>query len=179
LSGRADSPKGAPARLRIGRVGSPHGLAGRVKVRLAYSGSQSLDEVERVWLVSDDGTEREYAVRELRGEGAQLLLGLEGVDDRDQAARIVGSHIELARDELAELEPGEYYLADLVGAAVFGPDGRVGEVVEVVVNPSIDSLRIRLDDGRIAEQPLSPPWVGRIEAEKARIELVSLDGLIV
>ena len=148
-------------------------------MRLAYSESQSLDEVERVVLVSDAGNEREFRVREVRGQGAQMLLWLEGVDDRDQAARLVGSHIEILRDELAPLAPGEYYLADLVGAAVFGPEGRIGEVVGIVVNPSIDSVRIRLDDGRVVEQPLGPPWVGRIEAEKARIELVSLDGLIV
>jgi 16S rRNA processing protein RimM len=179
LSGRAPSSKSSGARLRIGRVGSPHGLVGRVKVRLAFSGSESLGEVDRVWLVSEDGNEREFSVREVRGEGAQTLLWLEGIANRDEAARIVGSHIEILRDELAPLAPGEYYLADLVGAAVFGPDGQVGEVVDVVVNPSIDSLRIRLADGRLAEQPLSMPWVTRIEAENARIELASLDGLIV
>ena len=62
---------------------------------------------------------------------------------------------------------------------MFGPDGRVGEVVAVVVNPSIDSIRIRLGDGRLVEQPLSPPWVARIEADAARIELASLEGFIV
>jgi 16S rRNA processing protein RimM len=150
-----------------------------VKVRLAFSGSESLSEVERIWLVAEDGSEREFAVREVRGEGAQTLLWLEGVENRDAASKLTGSHIEVVREELAPLEPGEYYLADLVGAAVFGPEGRVGEVVGVVVNPSIDSLRIRLEDGRLVEQPLSPPWVARVEAEKARIELASLDGFIV
>jgi 16S rRNA processing protein RimM len=150
-----------------------------VKVRLAFSGSESLAEVDSVWLVNETGEEREFGVREVRGEGAQMLLWLEGVDDRDAAARLVGSHIELARDELAPLAPGEYYLADLVGAAVFGPEGRVGEVEEVVVNPSIDSVRIRLEDGRLVEQPLSPPWVTRIDLSPVRIELASLDGFIV
>ena len=150
-----------------------------MKVRLAFSGSESLAEVERVWLVAEDGSEREFFVREVRGEGAQTLLWLEGVENRDAAAKLTGSHIEVVREELAPLEAGEYYLADLVGAAVFGPDGRVGEVVGVVVNPSIDSLRIRLEDGRLVEQPLGPPWVARVEAEKARIELASLDGFIV
>jgi 16S rRNA processing protein RimM len=150
-----------------------------VKVRFAFSGSDSLSEVERVFLVGEDGSAREFGVREVSGQGPRTLLWLEGVNDRDGAAKLTGSHIEVVREELAPLEPGEYYLADLVGAAVFGPEGRVGEVVEVVVNPSIDSVRIRLDDGRLVEQPLGPPWVARVEAEKARIELASLDGFIV
>lgn len=179
MSGQRGSSDGDRARLRVGRVGSPHGLAGKVKVRLAFSGSESLSEVERVFIVSEKGEAREFAVREVNGEGPRTLLWLEGVNDRDQAAKLTGSHIEVVREELAPLEPGEYYLADLVGAAVFGPAGRVGEVVEVVVNPSIDSVRIRLADGRVVEQPLSLPWVARVEPEKARIELATLDGFIV
>ena len=166
------------SRLRIGRVGPPHGLVGRFKVRLSFAGSQSLEEATRVVLVSPEGEEREYLVREVRGSGAQTLLWLDGVVDRDQAARIVGHGIEVPRDELEPLEAGEYYLADLVGAEVIGPEGRVGEVVEVVVNPSVDSVRIRLSDGRLAEQPLGPPWVARVEVSKGQIELASLDGLI-
>lgn len=150
-----------------------------MKVRLAFSGSESLTEVERVWLVREDGTEREFSIRDLRGEGPKTLLWLEGIDDRDAAAKIVGSNIELERKELAPLDPGQYYLADLVGAQVVGPSGPVGEVVDIVVNPSIDSIRIRLVDGRLAEQPLVPPWVARVEPDEARIELASLDGLIV
>jgi 16S rRNA processing protein RimM len=150
-----------------------------VKVRLAFSGSESLTEVERVWLVKEDGTEREFSIRDLRGEGPKTLLWLDGVDSRDDAAKLVGSNIDIEREALTPLGPGEYYLADLVGAAVVGPEGPVGEVVDVVVNPSIDSVRIRLTDGRLAEQPLSFPWVLRIEPDEARIELASLDGLIV
>lgn len=160
-------------------MGSPHGLAGRVKVRFAYEGSDSLDDVERVWLVTDDGNQREFAVREVLGQGAHTLLGLEGVDDRDAAAKLTGSHIEVARDEVPPLAPGEYYLADLVGAEVVGPDGRIGDVVDVVVNPSIDSVRIRMADGRFAEQALREPWVRSVDVESRRIELASLDGLIV
>jgi 16S rRNA processing protein RimM len=136
-------------------------------------------EVERVWLLGEDGTEREFSIRDLRGEGPKTLLWLDGIDDRDAAAKIVGSTIEIERNDLAPLAPGEYYLADLVGAQVVGPGGAVGEVVDIVVNPSIDSLRIRLVDGRLAEQPLVPPWVARVEPDEARIELASLDGLIV
>lgn len=160
-------------------MGSPHGLIGRVKVRLAYEGSESLADVTRIWLVAEDGSEREFAVREVLGEGAKTLLGLEGVNDRDAAAKLTGSHIEVARDDVAPLEPGEYYLADLVGADVFGPAGRLGEVVDVVVNPSVDSLRIRLEDGRLAEQPLAPVWVTKVDVDARRIELASVDGLIV
>ena len=58
------------------------------------------------------------------------------------------------------------------------PDGVVGEVVSVEVNPSVDSLVIRCPDGKLVEQALLPAFVARIDASARRIELSSRDGLI-
>jgi len=117
-------------------------------------------------------------VREVSGAGAELLLRLAGVDDRSQAEALRGARVEVDRSGLSPLGPGEYYLVDLLAAEVIGPEGRVGEVVGVRVNPSVDSVIVRMVDGSEAEQPLSAPFVARVDAGAGRIELSSLDGLI-
>jgi ribosomal 30S subunit maturation factor RimM len=110
-------------------------------------GSQSLEEATRVFLVSPEGEAREYQVREVRGSGRADLA----VARRQSSTATRRAHRRLRnrspREELEPLEPGEYYLADLVGAEVLGPEGPIGEVVEVVVNPSVDSVRIRFRTG--------------------------------
>jgi ribosomal 30S subunit maturation factor RimM len=83
------------------------------------------------------------------------------------------------RDAVPPLAPGEYYLVDLVGLSVRGPEGPVGEVVDVIVHPSVNSVSVRLTDGRLAEQPLAEPWVRRVSVEERVVELATLDGLIV
>jgi ribosomal 30S subunit maturation factor RimM len=83
------------------------------------------------------------------------------------------------RSELPALANGEYYLVDLVGLEVRGPDGKVGEVVGVSVNPSVNSAQVKLADGRVADVPLLPHWVQRVSVEERVLELATLDGLIV
>jgi 16S rRNA processing protein RimM len=164
--------------IEIGRVLKPHGLGGEVKVRLHWSGSRALSAVKSVLLVQDGAADMEFAVEGVRGSSQAPLLKLAGVGDRDQAAALSGARLSVARDALPELEAGEYYLVDLVGALVVGPEGPLGEVIEVRTHPSVDCVAIRLSDGRVAEQPLSEPWVREVDASAGRITLKSVDGLI-
>jgi ribosomal 30S subunit maturation factor RimM len=69
-------------------------------------------------------------------------------------------------------------LCDLVGATVVAPDGVVGEVVEVRVHPSVDTLVLRSRDGALLEQPIAEPWIASVDVEKKRVELTSTDGIV-
>lgn len=165
-------------RLEIGRIGSPHGLGGEMRLALHFSGSEALERARSVFVVTSDGA-REVAVKGARPHGRAVLLSLEGVTDRNAAEALRGARIEMERSALPALADGEYYLVDLIGATVTGPDGRVGEVTGIATHPSIACVEVRLSDGRQAEQMLSEPWVTRVDAVAGLIELSSLDGLVI
>jgi 16S rRNA processing protein RimM len=165
-------------RLEIGRLGAAHGLAGELSVKPFFEGSSALLQAERVWIVSDSG-EREVAIEAARRHGQRVLLKLAGVADRTAAERLTGARVEVERAILPPLAPGEYYLVDLVGADVVGPDGPVGVVTRVLAHPTVDAVELRLIDGRTAEQPLVAPFLARVDAGARRIELANLDGLMV
>lgn len=167
-----------PNRLEIGKIGAPHGLAGDVHAALHDRASDALERAGRVFAVSDEG-ERELELRLVRPHGRGIVLGFRGVTDRDAAAALRGSRLEMERAELPPLAAGEYYLIDLVGADVVGPGGPVGVVTGIATHPSVAALIVALVDGRTAEQPLAAPWVARVDAEAGRIELDNLDGLVV
>ncbi len=157
--------------VEIGTVLGPHGLRGEVRVRLHFSASELLFERDSVWVGGE-----EKQIEGARGTGKGVLLKLEGVTDRDQAAGLAGSVLAVPRQELPPLDEGEFYLCDLVGAEVFTPTGSIGRVVEVRIHTSVDSIVIRLSDGRLAEQILNGPWLESVES--GRIVLASTDGLI-
>lgn len=165
-------------RLEIGKIGAPHGLKGDVHLTLHFAESDALAAGSRAWLVNETGA-RELTLRWLKPHGRGWIAGFEGVTDRDAALALRGARLEVERAAMPPLADGEYYLVDLVGATAFGPAGPVGEVIGVTTHPSVASLELRLLDGRIAEQPLAPPWVGRVDVTARRIELESLDGLVV
>jgi ribosomal 30S subunit maturation factor RimM len=86
--------------------------------------------------------------------------------------------VSVPREALPPLEPGEYYLCDLFGAEVVGPDGTVGEVVDVRVLATTDTLIVRRPDGSLVEQALCEPWIAAVDVALRRIELTSIEGLL-
>jgi 16S rRNA processing protein RimM len=121
---------------------------------------------------------RTFKVRGARAADRAVLLSLVGVDDRDAAEALRGSTVCVPRAALPPLADGEYYLCDLVGATVVAPQGVVGEVVEVRVHPSVDTLVLRTPDGVILEQPIADPWIESVDVGEMRVELTSTDGIV-
>lgn len=174
----AAAPQQRRQRLEIGRIGAPHGLAGELRLTLHFAGSDVLEHAKTLVCVSEQG-ERELQVRAMRPHGPGVLLRVEGVNDRDAALALRGARIEVERSVLPPLADGEYYLVDLIGATVLGPEGPVGKVTGIATHPSISSLELELRDGRRAEQPLSERWVGRVDVDAGTVELTDLDGLVI
>lgn len=166
------------ALLEIGRVARAHGVKGELRIALHWEHSDSLEHVEQVTLRMRDSSERTYEVRGGRAVDRGFLLALAGVHDRDAAEALRGATVAVARSALPPLGEGEYYLCDLVGATVSSPDGFVGEVVEVRVHPSVDTLLVRVPDGGVFEQPLADPWIRAVDVVGRRVELTSADGLV-
>jgi 16S rRNA processing protein RimM len=162
-------------RVELGRIAGPHGLRGEVKVRLHWKESDAFSECKAVDVGS---TLRRYAIEWARPGTGGPILKLVGVDDRDSALALKGAELSVDQGELPPLAPGEYYLADLVGAVVIGPEGLIGEILEVRAHPSVDCAVIKLPDGRQCELPLTEHWLSEVDVAERRVVLSSTEGLI-
>ena len=118
--------------LQLGVIGRPHGVRGLVHVT-----SYTADPADlAAYGPLDDGTGRRWRLR-WRGDGvAQLGEVVDRktvwVADRDTAARLTNTRLLIDRDRLPAPAEDEFYHADLVGLAAFGPDGEeLGRVAAV------------------------------------------------
>lgn len=167
--------------LSIGRVARAHGLKGELRVELYFESSEALEHVERLLLSQKPETAaggRDYEIEWARAVPKAYLVKLSGVDDRNGAEALRGQTVWVARAELPATDEEEYYLVDLIGAQVRGPEGDVGTVIEIATHPSVDALVIRTADGRTVEQPLVPDWILRVSVAEKLVELSTLEGLI-
>ena len=168
--------------LAIGRVTRAHGLAGELRVEPYFEGSDALEQVSELWLSAEPETPQKlarYAVEWARPVPRAYLVKVAGVAERNGAEALRGSTVWVARAALPEpADSGEYYLIDLLGAKVVGPEGEVGTVVEIATHPSVDSLVIRTPEGTTREQPLVPAFVARVSVADKLVELSTLDGLL-
>jgi 16S rRNA processing protein RimM len=177
----SDSLRGAPVSeadtLEVGRVSKAHGILGELRVTPHWESSESLVHAEEIWLALN-GNRVAYQVERVRAVPRAYLVKLRGIGDRNAAEALHGATVSVRRAVLAPLEPGEYYLVDLIGARVVGPDGPLGQVVSVVSHPTVDVIVLKLGDGRTAEQALSEPWLTSVDVAAGEIVLSSLDGLM-
>ncbi|WP_149535902.1 ribosome maturation factor RimM [Siccirubricoccus phaeus] len=107
----------AGKRILVGEIGRPHGVRGLVKLR---SFTADPDAIADYGPLTDEAGTRQYRVV-LLGDG---LARVDGVTDRDGAAKLTGTRLYVERAALPPPEPEEYYLADLVGLAVETPEGQ-------------------------------------------------------
>lgn len=123
----------------VGIVVGAHGIRGTFRVR-----STGRHLREGVTLVISGEPRRITKVRETpKG----FLVDLEGVKKRAEVEVMRGQELLMDRDELDDPEPGEFYVADLVGLTVLDERGnKLGVVSETTPSPAHEVLTIRDGD---------------------------------
>ncbi len=112
-----------PEPVVLGRITGLFGVRGWVKV-FSYTEPREAVLDYKSWLLSRNDDWRSVAVAEGKRHGKTVIVRLEGYDDRDQAAALIGSEIGVPRDELPETDDGQYYWSDLEGLRVATKDGK-------------------------------------------------------
>jgi 16S rRNA processing protein RimM len=147
-------------------------------VRVHWSGSQTLQSVDSVIVRQVGEPDRILGVRTARPVHGAFLVHLQGIDDLTQAEKLRGAGLHVERERLPPLAPGEYYLADLVGANVWAGDREVGKVIDIRIHPTVDSIVIQNEQGTLMEQALLDCWLEEVDVAQGRIRLTTTDGLI-
>ena len=144
-----------PERVKVGRVGRPHGLDG------AFFVEEPSDDPR--WFATGmrllaDGQEAEV-VAARRGAGGRPVIRLDRPVPR-------GTTLEVPREALPETGEDEYYAFELVGLEVIEEGGRVlGRVEAVHPGPANDSL----DLGGGLLLPLVETCIRAVDLEAGRI----------
>lgn len=116
----------------LGRVSGLYGVRGWIKIH-SYTEPRDAILAYRDVLLGGDNDWRAVRFAELRRHGKTIVAGIEGIDDRDVAAGLVGNDVAVPRDALPEPDDDQYYWADLEGLTVENIDGRVLGIVRRLI----------------------------------------------
>lgn len=122
-------------RVLVGEIGRPHGVRGLVKLRSFTADPAAIDQYGP--LTDEAGQQR--LVLSVLAEG---LARIEGVADRDAAARLTGTRLYVERDRLPPPEEDEFYLADLIGLHAETPAGEALGIVRAVEDHGAGSFLV-------------------------------------
>ena len=161
--------------IPVGYVRRAHGIRGDVVVRGLIS-----DAPERLVTGSTITTESGdvYAVTAHRSHKGDVVLHLDGVDDRNAAEDLIGTRFVISSDERRTLDEGEWWAEDLVGCTVVGVDGAtIGDVTDVIVGAAQDRLVVTTPDGRVGQVPFVDALVPDVDTDTRSVTVDLPEGL--
>ena len=162
------------SRVAVGRINSPWGLKGHVKVTPLTSNPERL-AVDAELLIRG----RRCRVLEHVEPYGYPILRFEGYPDRTAAESLRGEVIEIDEADLAALPPGEYYVDDLVGMDVVSVDGApLGRLVEVLTTGANDVYVVRREGARDALIPAIHDVIRDVDVSAKRMTIDPLPGLL-
>jgi 16S rRNA processing protein RimM len=128
------------APICVARIGAAHGVRGAVKLWTFTEDPFAVKDYGP--LTTKDGA-RQFEVTHVREAKDHLVATLKGIATREDAERLNGLELYIAREKLPETDEDEYYHADLIGLAAVNaanePLGRVtaihnfgaGDIIEI------------------------------------------------
>jgi 16S rRNA processing protein RimM len=123
----------------LGRIGAPFGVKGWMHVESHTDPPEGLLQYRQWVLRLGTGERITRCLAEGHPHSDRLVARLEGIEDRDQAAALIGAIIEVDRAALPPAGDREYYRADLVGLKVRNLEnvelGTVGYFVDTPAGP--------------------------------------------
>jgi 16S rRNA processing protein RimM len=117
------------APICVARIGAAHGVRGAVKLWTFTEDPLAVKHYGP--LMTKDGA-RQFEVTHAREANGHLVATLKGIATREEAERLNGVELYIARDKLPATDEDEYYHADLIGlAAVTSTNDPLGRVIAI------------------------------------------------
>ena len=102
------------APICVARIGAAHGVRGAVKLWTFTEDPLAVRHYGP--LTTKDGA-RQFEVTHVREARDHLVATLKGIATREDAERLNGIELYIAREKLPATDENEYYHADLIGLA--------------------------------------------------------------
>ena len=109
----------------LGRIEGLYGVKGWVKVFSYTKPREAILNYDH-WLVLRNDQWQPLALLQGKRHGKSVIACLEGIEDRDAAAGLLGCDVGVARGDLPDIESGRYYWTDLEGMKVVDRGGEIG-----------------------------------------------------
>lgn len=108
--------------IHVGKISGVFGIKGWVKV-FSYTDDRVNILHYSPWMLKKAGETKMLNVINGNLQGKAVVAQLEGINDRDQAASLMGWDIFVSHEQLPKAASGEYYWSDLVGLQVENTEG--------------------------------------------------------
>jgi 16S rRNA processing protein RimM len=155
------------APICVARIGAAHGVRGAVKLWTFTEDPLAVQHYGP--LMTKDGA-RQFEVTHVREAKDHLVATLKGVATREDAERLNGIELYIAREKLPDTDDDEYYHADLIGLAAVTPANEpLGRIVAIHNFGAGDIIEIAPPQGATLLLPFTNAVVPTVDLANGRV----------
>ena len=167
--------------VTVARILRPRGLRGELAAEILTDFPERLPKLREVWLADGRGAPRRITVRRCwlsPSRGGQAIFHFDGVENVEAAERLRGCEVQIPFEQRAKLDPGNYYVGELIGCVVWeaGAAAALGAVRDVEFPGGVPLLAVETPEGEILV-PLAAEFCVRIDVSAKRIDVALPEGL--
>ena len=155
------------APICVARIGAAHGVRGAVKLWTFTEDPLGVKAYGP--LLTKDGA-RQFEVTHAREAKGHLVATLKGIATREDAERLNGLELYIAREKLPATDENEYYHADLIGLAAVTPANEpLGRVIAIHNFGAGDIIEISPQSGATMLLPFTNAVVPSVDLAGGRV----------
>ena len=156
--------------IDAGRIVNTHGVRGEVKIEVWLDSAEMLRGFRRVYLAGE-----EKKLLSARVQKDFVIARLEGVEDVNAAMALKGRTVQIDRAD-ARLEPGAFFIQDILGASVVDENGaEIGRLSDVLELPGQRVYVVKGETEHLI--PAVPAFVLNTDAEAGVITVRLIEGM--
>lgn len=162
----------------VGKILRCSGRKGAVVVEPMTDDPRRFRSLENIWIEKGKAEYQPLRVRKVSVEPRSVRIELEGVENRETAAGLVGKLLYVSEKEVVRKKNGTYFIHEIVGSDVFNGQGtKIGTVKEVWKLPANDVYVIH-SGAREYLIPAIKSIVQKVDPDMKRIEIQAIEGLL-
>lgn len=163
--------------FEIGQIVNTFGIKGQVKVTPFTDDIHRFDELKKVILEKNKKVQ-EREIEKVTYHKNMVLIKFKGIEDINMAETLRNSYLKIKREDAKELPEDTYYIADLLGLAVYTEDGEyLGKVDDIYSTKANDVYVVKDEEGKQILLPGTKEVIQKVDLEKETITVHLLEGL--
>lgn len=164
--------------LEIGQIVNTFGIKGMVKVKPFTDNIERFSNLEKIYIKNKSG-QTEYKIQEVKYHKNMVLIKFEGIENPEQADLLRNSYLIVDRETEEPLEPGRYYIVDMIGLDVFTDDNEyLGKLEDIYNTGSNDIYVVKNELGKQVLLPAIEDVIKNIDMDNKKVIVHLIPGLV-
>jgi len=164
--------------ITLARVRKTQGRHGEVAVDLHSDVPDRFKVGLKLFALAQDNSRRELQIEELWPHKGHLVLKFAGIDSISEAELLLGSELQVPRNQRAQLDPGWNYVSDLIGCIVFDAGREIGRIEDVQFGTGEAPLLIIGAGSDRHEIPYAEAYLRSVDLEHKQIQMQLPEGML-